>query len=212
MTSAIGMRGARKTSVRSAAGRSPTVGSPAGRSPTGFSLLELLLVLVIVGLIVSVAGLSVSSGSRPYTVAGSVSGFSQLAEYALDEAQMGGYDLGLLIERDSDAGEDRYSYSWLARQGLEWARVPRDELLAKGGKFPAGLLLELEMEEQTVEFELAEESAGPQPQVIFYSSGEATPGILRWRDSANGDLLWELEWDLVARMELRQRGERDEDS
>lgn len=207
MTSAIGMCGANKAAVGSPAGRSPTVGRP-----TGFSLLELLLVLVIVGLIVSVVGLSVSSGSRPYTIAGSVSGFSQLAEYALDEAQMGGYDLGLLFERSSEAGEDRYSYSWLARQGLEWAPVPRDELLAKSRMFPAGLLLELEMEEQIVELEADEDAVGPQPQVIFYSSGEATPGILRWRDSDTGDLLWELEWDLIARMKLRQRGERDEDS
>lgn len=188
------------------------IGMRASNSQTGFSLLELLLVLVVVGLIVSVAGLSVSSGSRPYTVAGAVTGFSQLAEYALDEAQLGGFDLGLLIERKNDAGEDRYSYQWLARQGLEWAPVPRDELLLKSRAFPLGLDLELEMEEQVVGFEPDEDALGPQPQVIFYSSGEATPGILRWRDRDSGELLWELEWNLIAHMELRQRGEApDED-
>jgi general secretion pathway protein H len=179
---------------------------------TGFSLLELLLVLVVVGLIVSVAGLSVSSGSRPYTVAGAVSGFSQLAEYALDEAQLGGFDLGLHIERKSEAGEDRYSYQWLARQDRDWTTVLRDELLIEPRTFPVGLELELVMEEQVVEFEPDEEEPGPQPQIIFYSSGETTPGILRWRDSESGELLWELEWDLIAQMELRQRGEVSDES
>jgi|SaaInlStandDraft_1057018.scaffolds.fasta_scaffold183807_2 general secretion pathway protein H len=184
----------------------------ASNTQGGFSLLELLLVLVVVGLIASLAGISVSSGSRPYTVQGSVSGFSQLADYALDEAQLGGFDLGLLIERSSDAGEDRYSYQWLARQGLEWARVPRDELLAASRDFPVGLELELEVEDQYIDFEPEEGQIGPVPQVVFYSSGEATPGIIRWIDSDSRELLWELEWDLVARMELRRRGEVEDEN
>lgn len=64
-----------------------------------------------------------------------------------------------------------------------------------------------------------EESDGPddseekqvQPQVVFYSSGETTPGIMTWVDSASGEVLWELEWDLLGRLELRRRGQVDEE-
>lgn len=61
----------------------------------GFSLLELLLTLVIIGLITSLAGLGVSSGSRPYRVDAALRNFADVAEYALDEAQMSGADMGL---------------------------------------------------------------------------------------------------------------------
>ena len=51
----------------------------------------------------------------------------------------------------------------------------------------------------------------PSPQVIFYASGETTPAIMSWVDSDSGDLLWELEWDLVGRIELRRRGIPNDD-
>ncbi len=183
----------------------------AAKKHSGFSLLELLLVLVVIGLIVTVAGLSVTSGSRPYAIAGAVTGFADLAEYALDEAQLNAYDLGLLLERRSDGGEDMYQYTWLARQGLEWGRVPRDELLSPSREFPFGLELQLEMDEELVSLEPDPDGGGILPQVIFFSSGEATPGILRWRDASTGELLWELEWDLLADMQLRPRGEVDDE-
>jgi hypothetical protein len=49
------------------------------------------------------------------------------------------------------------------------------------------------------------------PQVIFYASGETTPGIMTWVDDLTGDLLWELEWDLLGRMSLRKNGLVDEE-
>ncbi len=185
----------------------------AGRRHGGFSLLELLLVLVIVGLIVTVTGLSVTSGGRSHALAGAVSGFARLAEYAMEEAQMGGFDLGLLLERDSPAaGVAGYRYQWLLRDGERWVPVPRDELLGKARDFPEGLELELEVEEDIVEIEsrrARDGKRGPRPQVVFFGSGEATPGILRWADGDTGKLLWELEWDLVAELRLRGAGEAD---
>ena len=45
------------------------------------------------------------------------------------------------------------------------------------------------------------------------SSGEVTPGLMVLRDENSGDVLWEVEWDLLGRMELRPRGEAlDEDA
>ena len=47
--------------------------------------------------------------------------------------------------------------------------------------------------------------------LIFYSSGETTPGIMTWVDTESGEVLWELEWDLLGRLSLRRKGLADEE-
>ena len=49
-----------------------------------------------------------------------------------------------------------------------------------------------------------------QPQVIFYSSGEASVGVIYLRLAQTGELLWMIEWDLVGRFSLLRRGETSE--
>ncbi|MCZ6828356.1 MAG: GspH/FimT family pseudopilin [Gammaproteobacteria bacterium] len=184
-------------------------------SAKGFSLLELLLVLVIVGLIVSLAGLSVSSGSRPYVVEGSVRVFADVAEYAMDEAQLAGSDMGLLFRQQRGGKTDSYSYQWLQRQNTGWAPPLVDQDIFSARDFPPDVELRLEVEEGGTEIttDIGEAGAGPlRPQVVFYSSGETTPGILTLVDANNGRILWELEWDLLGRMTLKREGRDDDES
>ena len=120
------------------------VGLP--RRQPGFSLLELLLTLVIVGLIVSLAGLGISSGSQPYRIDAAIKQFADVAEYALDEAQLNGIDMGLLIEEDSDRHGVVYSYQWLQRDitGWELARFDADAYGRRQLPRDIELLLEVE--------------------------------------------------------------------
>ena len=178
----------------------------------GFSLLELLLVLLIVGMIVSLAGLSVSSGSRPYAVEGSVRVFADVAEYALDEAQLTGIDMGLLFEQNQD--NDTYSYQWLQRQTSGWQPAPEEDDAFSAREFPVEVELLLEVEDGETDWsepDRESETDELQPQVIYYSSGESTPGILTLVDATDGSILWELEWDLVGRMTLRREGRVEDD-
>ena len=181
----------------------------------GFSLLELLLVLVIVGLIVSLAGLSVSSGSRPYIVEGSVRVFADVAEYAMDEAQLTGSDMGLLFRQQRGGETDSYSYEWLQRQVSGWEPLPLEQDAFAARTFPPQLELRLEVEDGVAELVAgsAEAAEGQlQPQVIFYSSGETTPGILTLVDASSGHILWAVEWDLLGRMTLKREGRDDDES
>ncbi len=179
----------------------------------GFSLLELLLVLVIVGLIVSLAGVSVSSGGRTYVVEGSARVFADTAEYAMDEAQLTGNDMGLLFRQQPGRRADVYSYAWLQRQAAGWAPLAQDQDVFAPRNFPAEVELRLEVEDGAAELadDIDAKSDGQlRPQVIFYSSGETTPGILTLVDPESGSILWELEWDLVGRVTLRREGIDDE--
>jgi general secretion pathway protein H len=179
----------------------------------GFSLLELLLTLVVIGLIVSVGGLSVSSGRRSYEVDAALKHFADIAEYALDEAQLSGRDMGLFFERRSEDGATIFSFQWLQRNGPDWEPAPLDEDAYGRQDFPLNVdvALEVEQDQADVNGEEGSDDEEARPQVIFYSSGETTPGIMTWVDDVSGDLLWELEWDLLGRMSLRKEGLADEE-
>ena len=182
----------------------------------GFSLLELLLTLVIVGLIVSLAGLGVSSGSQSYKIDAAVKHLADVAEYALDEAQLSGIDMGLLIEEGSDDQGAFYSYQWLQRDITGWELAQFDADAYGRRQLPRDIEVLLEVEQgnalRPAEDGVDEErDRRPQPQVIFFSSGETTPGIMTWVAARDGDILWELEWDLLGRIEMRRQGKVDED-
>ena len=185
-----------------------------GRPGAGFSLLELLLVLVVVGLIAALAGLTVSSGSRPYTIDAALRHFADIAAYALDEAQLSGTDMGLLLWQQPGRVGPVYSYQWLQRAGADWQPAPLDEDARGRRELPAGLVVSLEVEQQPVAPALPPSAADLDallPQALFYSSGETTPGLMSWYEAESGALLWQLEWDLLGRFSLRRRGQADAD-
>lgn len=180
----------------------------------GFSLLELLLTLVIVGLIVSLAGLGVSSGSRPYQIDGAIREFADIAEYALDEAQLSGIDMGLFVDERSALQGRTFSYQWLQRTAVGWELARVDVDIYGKRNMPPALDVLLEVEQGNAlrrERSDLDEEEQRQPEVVFFSSGETTPGIMSWVDEESGELLWELEWDLLGRIEMRRHGEVNDD-
>ena len=202
----------------------------------GFSLLELLLVLVIVGLIVSLAGVGVGSGSRAYKVDAAARHFADVAEYALDEAQLSGIDMGLLVEEDSGEQGPHYRYQWLWQMASGWEPAPFDADAYGPQTLPSGIELLLEVERGNALPSVDEDDEAQdtwehgdtplsaeggegredgrkrlKPQVMFFSSGETTPALMTWLDADTGDILWEVEWDLLGRVELRRHGESDDE-
>ncbi len=181
----------------------------------GFSLLELLLVLVVVGLIVSLAGLSLSSGSRGYQIDATAREFVDIAAYAMDEAELNGTDMGVLIGLDSAGDVTVYSYEWLQRAGNLWRTAPFDADAFGRRTLPPDVEVILEIEEGDTELLEREapddETLPPAPQIVFFASGEAIPGLMSWVDVGTGEVLWELEWDLLGRFELRRRGIENEE-
>lgn len=181
----------------------------------GFSLLEILLVLMIIGMIASLAGLSVTSGKRPHEIDAAARRFVDVAEYAMDEAQLSGTDLGVRIEYDDTPEGTVYSYEWLQRVGNTWRVAPFDEDAYGRRELPMGIAIVLEIEEDTAEVEQrgrkTEDGLPPAPQVVFYASGEAVPGLMTWVDPDSGEVYWELEWDLLGRFQMHQRGLREAD-
>lgn len=176
----------------------------------GFSLLELLVALIVVVLVTTLVNLSVSSGGQDVALRAMAYELEDVATYALDEAQMTGVDYGLLLEEDEKAGAVTYRYRWLERKVDGWGDPASGKDVFRQGQMPPGITLELELEESPlVELSLDDDEKDERlsPQVVFYASGETTPGALEIRQADGGDLLWRIEWDLLGDFKVLPRGE-----
>jgi type II secretion system protein H len=200
----------------------------------GFTLIEVLIVLLIIALVGSVVALSVDSGSQSYEMESASRLFKAIAKQAAEEAELTGLDHGLTIEpvRD-DFNQERYEYRWWRRSqeplyaffagddvtsgvGGPDRRVPQaqwetlDDLLYKSRQLPPGIELTASVADVPVDFRRrrpSEDVRKVDPLIIFYASGEATPASVEWIDKENEESLWRFQWDLFGQLEFEIRGE-----
>jgi general secretion pathway protein H len=141
------------------------------RSARGFSLLELLIVVTIIGIFIGAAVLSIGVLGRDREMEREMLRLSSLLELMREEALMQGRDYGLLITR---SGYRFYIYDYMQQQWVE----PAHDNLMRPRHLPDGLSLELAMEGRDLvlrpDFEIGAPDV-PQPQIALFSSGEVTP-------------------------------------
>ena len=149
--------------------RRPDRSHPVARDPrreAGFTLIEILVVVVIVGVLALALVLSVAAnGERQLERA--AERFSALLTHACEQAELGGRELGVLLGADG--------YAFLRLDGDAW------QVLADGGElrsrqWPGGLQLDLAREGRPLRLAAPGENAVP--QLVCFSSGELTPFTL----------------------------------
>lgn len=153
----------------------------------GFSLVELLVVLLILGLGISLVSLSIGGDQTAKVLRDSAEEFSNLAKLAAEEAVLGGEPIGLtLVPATLDRG---WQYYWQRYRDGSWQ--PEGEPLDRRELSPL-IRLELEIEGRftTLNGKAADEKefgrdtggaadkgqglAQPLPAIVFFPSGEAT--------------------------------------
>lgn len=182
--------------------------SPARRS-AGFTLLELMVVLVLIGIIFSFAVLSLGGDDYAELMEQETHRMITLLGLASDEAVLRGDELAVLF------AEDGYSFLILD-EDQQW-RATSDDGLLKSYALPEGIDLRLEVEGEPPiltatsidDIELQETDPDEdqeeelQPQVFILSSGEMTPFTVtfmsrqsRMRYHLTASLLGSLSWEL----------------
>ncbi len=158
------------------------------RSAGGFTLIEILVVIVIVGTILSVAMLSFGLLASDRELQTEAKRFVALTEVVQDEASMQGREFGIEL---MTAGYRFVEYDALTAQ---WADVPGDDILRLRG-LPEDIEFELFLEDKRIlldddpaPFEDPDESTDRAatdvyaPHLLVFSSGDATPFELHiWR-------------------------------
>lgn len=121
----------------------------AQRAQRGFTLLEVLITMALIGIAVGMASFQLSSGTRPYTVKNAVKLLHNQAGLALEEAILQSKELGLRFDIDPDNtdSQDRYRYIWMQYNAelQTWQELEAINGLSPG-RLPERLQLDLEVE------------------------------------------------------------------
>ena len=131
----------------------------------GFTLLEILAVVLIIGIIVSFATLSVGQSSS-HVIQEEVERLNGLLHLASEEAVMQGRELALQFS------EDAYSFLELSTEN-QWIPVG-DDVLFRERSFPPEINIDLVIEGAPASFNDEKNL----PRVFVLSSGELTPFTL----------------------------------
>lgn len=152
----------------------------AGRAhERGFTLLELLAVIVIIGIILSFAILSMNTGGRAQALEQEARRLAALVEMAAQESVLQSQELGMLVTA--------HGYAFLAFQENTWHRIESDQEL-RARELPADIQIELIIDELPTDLVVPdqEDDKGDKkgkeaPQILLLSSGEMTPFEIRLR-------------------------------
>ena len=163
----------------------------------GFTLLELLVVLLIVGIIVSFAGLSIGQRSSR-VVHDEAERLNGLFQMASDEAVMDGRELAVEFTKDG------YRFLEL-NQDNKWVPVEKDNLFRER-ELPPDIKLDLVIEGAEASFKDKKNL----PKVFVLSSGELTPFTLTL--SVEGEQPYVLQGTSDGKLSLSTGSENNRDA
>jgi general secretion pathway protein H len=160
----------------------------------GFTLVEILVVIVIIAVVISMTVLSVNATGRDSQLDDETQRIEGLVGLLHERALLEGRDFGLLIEPAS------YGFVMYDTRLNRWLPFDQEHEFRKRN-LPKGVSFQLMLDSQVVvikavDHNLASDQSPPSPQVAIAASGEGTPfRLLLLRDSThaqasvNGDAL-----------------------
>jgi general secretion pathway protein H len=167
----------------------------------GFSLLELLVVVAIIGLLAQAVALSWRALGNDQEIEQETTRLRGVIDLLHEEALMQSRDYGLMF---TQTGYRFYVFDY---QRLEWAEPLDDRLLEPHALRPLlSMTLALDGREVPLipDFE-AQDVENPEPQVMLLSSGEVTPFTIEMtRDRVEGR--FELSVALDGKIDVVQEG------
>lgn len=164
---------------------------------SGFTLLELLVVLVLIGVIISFAVLSVGDGGRQERLRQEAERLTSLFNLASEEAVLQSMELGVVLQRGG--------YAFMTYDGNGWLPVTGDDLFREHA-LPDGVELALFMDGLQVSLvpPTAEQEEALEPQLWFSSSGERTPFELSLSYREGAALVYRLQGPLLGALTLQR--------
>ncbi|MFT7339245.1 MAG: general secretion pathway protein H [Marinobacter maritimus] len=172
-----------------------------GNNSNGFTLIEILVVLVLVGLLAALAVFTMGGNSQQRELQNEVRELYLLMQTASDQAVLNNLELGLLLE------ENGYRFVAFQDETGDWKGS--GERLFRARAFPQWLVTTPFIESDAPRLASAEDKL--RPDVVFFSSGETTPFELEFTIGSETDYTQTLASDGISPIQWRQPGDEGGD-
>lgn len=172
--------------IRALAGTGP------GVRQSGFTLIEMMVVVLLIGIITSFAVLSLKSDRWEEELQRQLQRLTALVSAGSEQAVMRSEELAILFDDDK--------YSFMVLRNREWKPITDDRLLRKR-TLPKGITLRLKVEELDFQFGEEDKKKKTKPMVLLFSSGEITPFTVTLRADKTG-VKYKRSWDLMGEIEV----------
>jgi general secretion pathway protein H len=166
----------------------------------GFTLIEILVVLIIVGLLAALAVFNMAGSSQQRELESQVRELYLLMQTAQEQAVLNNLEMGLLLEEDG--------YRFVAFQDKTGESKSSGERIFHKRTLPEWLTVTQYIESDAPRLASAEDRL--RPDVVFFSSGETTPFEIEFTLGRDTDLMHVVASDGVSPLEWRKPGSGDE--
>ena len=181
---------------------------------------------MIVGIVASMAALSIGSGTRPQEIKNASRQLYSSINLAFEEAVYANQQFGLRFDVNLDDVEPVFVYQWLVYLDQEdrWVLADVEEL--KEQKLPERLILEIEVEGQQIAIgdqqkddediifkvkRRADDELEIHPDIYFFSSGETQNFVIRIADKETHENQFRVKGNMLGKVRFRRPDQEDDD-
>ncbi|MEZ5671166.1 MAG: type II secretion system minor pseudopilin GspH [Thiotrichaceae bacterium] len=158
-----------------------------------FTLIELMVVIVIIGIVLTFTTLSIGDGGKRQQLQQEAERFIALLSLASEEATMQAQELGVSFSATQ--------YQFWRFQLPDWKRLIDDEILRQRN-LPPGMILTVEIEGEKITLPETQDHS-TQPMLLLLSSGEITPFTARFQMQTDAQLFYTVRGELTGEMTLQ---------
>lgn len=162
----------------------------------GFSLIEIMVVIFVIGLSLSLVSLTINRGGPRDDMYDAIEKFMGYAQFAGERAILSGEPMALLFEppiwqagRGQDIDDIGWRYRWYTASSEGWLALPNLPPVT----LPPSIDLNIEIEETPWHYE--DQVDRTTPQLAYYPTGDITFFSIELRDSRDRSLSQHIEVD-----------------
>lgn len=178
-----------------------------GRHIEGFTLIEILIVMVIIAFSISIVTLSIGGNKDESGTRKEAQAFLQAADFAEEDAILNGNIIGMFLRPQvtEDAGAKAWCYNWLRYRDNSWQPMPEETLSEHC--MPANMQWDLVIEGRLYTYD-PELEVQP-PVLVFSPSGETTAVEMAIFEHGTASEPQRIEIDLIGNVHWRNLEEEE---
>jgi general secretion pathway protein H len=175
----------------------------------GFSLIEILIVVFIIGLAVAAASLTVGGDDGATLARKETEDFMLASRFVSEQAVLSSEIVGLFVEPRQQLGSTEliWCYQWQRYRDGVWGDATS---YLEQRCLPEQLQMEMIVEGEPYSYDPRKTT--PTPVLVFYPSGESTPFELAFSEVGQADSVQRIEVDMVGQiLWLNREREREQE-